>query len=92
MDSNEILRNEIKDLKDEMVVLNNKMDGLCELLQKDVVPSCNKMGGHINFVENVYTNVKTPLQYIMDKTNYMLGNGGSSNDSTKSLPDVKDNK
>lgn len=83
------LTHEIQSLKEEIGILHGKIDGLYSLLQKDVVPSCNKMGGHINFIENVYTTVKTPLQYIMDKSNYLLGSSVSLQDKNKCLPDIK---
>ena len=43
--------------------LEKKMDKILELLEKD----CKKMSNHIDFVENVYENIKMPFNYLMDR-------------------------
>jgi hypothetical protein len=43
------------------------MDKILEILEKD----CKKMSNHIDFVENVYENIKTPFNYIMNKVGYL---------------------
>ena len=48
-----------KDVKE----LDRKMDRILEILEKDV----KKMSDHIDFVEQVYTNVKSPFLFLMDK-------------------------
>ena len=50
--------------------LEEKIDQILDLLQKEVHPNCKKMGDHIDFVENVYDNVKNPLGFICNKVNY----------------------
>ncbi|MBD23943.1 MAG: hypothetical protein CMG46_02915 [Candidatus Marinimicrobia bacterium] len=50
--------------------LEEKIDQILDLLQKEVRPNCKKMGDHIDFVENVYDNVKNPLGFICNKVNY----------------------
>ena len=45
-----------------------------------------KMGNHINFVENVYENVKHPLGYINNKIKNFMGN-----EETYSLTDNNNN-
>ena len=52
---------------------------ILELLQKDVQPNCQKMNTHINFVENVYENVKNPLGYICNKVGSLIGNNNNFN-------------
>ena len=44
--------------------LERKIDILTDIINSQVVQECEKMGNHITFVENVYTIVKTPLEYI----------------------------
>ena len=53
--------------------LEEKIDQILDLLQKEVNPNCKKMGNHIDFVENVYDNVKNPLGFICNKVNYFRG-------------------
>jgi hypothetical protein len=48
-----------KDIKE----LDRKLDRILEILETDV----KKMSDHIDFVEQVYTNVKSPFLFIMDR-------------------------
>ena len=59
MDEVERLDNLEKDIKE----LDRKMDRILEILEKDV----KKMSDHIDFVEHVYTNVRAPFLFLMDK-------------------------
>ena len=54
--------------------LENKIDLILEILQKDVQPNCKKMSSHIDFVDNVYENVKNPLGFICSKVSKVSGN------------------
>ena len=63
---------EILDIHEKLVALEtryerieHKLDKILELLEKD----CKKMTDHIDFIENVYDNVKSPFYYLMDKVN-----------------------
>ena len=55
-------------LKNKILELEKKIDKILELLEKD----CKKMNDHIDFIENVYDNVKMPFYYVMDKVNYLV--------------------
>ena len=59
--------------------IESKVDMILELLQKDVQPNCQKMNTHINFVENVYENVKNPLGFICSKVNYLRDHNPANN-------------
>ena len=68
---------QINDIHDKIVALENrcelieqKLDKILELLEKD----CKKMTDHIDFIENVYDNVKSPFYYLMDKVNLLSTN------------------
>ena len=50
-----------------------KLDALLEKMEISV-KECNKMGEHIDFIENVYETVKAPLSFICDKVNIFSGN------------------
>lgn len=88
-DSIDNLHKKIDTLQNTVETLHNKIERLETLLQDDIKPSCNKMGGHIDFVENVYENVQSPLGYIVGRVNYMLG--GNTN-HVKALPDITPNQ
>lgn len=62
----ESIDKKLEDIENRMTILENKVDG--ELLQE-----CKKMGSHIDFVENVYDNVKHPLGYINNKIKSIIG-------------------
>ena len=71
---NQINENDIYDkivaLESRCERIEQKMDKILELLEKD----CKKMTDHIDFIENVYDNVKSPFYYIMDKVNLLSTN------------------
>ena len=62
-----------------------KLDALLEKMEISV-KECNKMGEHIDFIENVYETVKMPLTFICDKVNIFSGN--QETNSENSLEDV----
>jgi len=52
-------------LEKDMKELDRKMERILEILEKDV----KKMSDHIDFVEQVYTNVKSPFLFFMERIN-----------------------
>jgi len=54
---------EIQNIKQELQTMNKKLDKILEFLETD----CKKMADHIDFVENVYDNVKSPFHFIMNR-------------------------
>jgi len=66
--------------------LENKIETIEKKIDSEIVDECKKMGNHINFVENVYENVKHPLGYINNKIKNFMGN-----EKTYSLTDNSDN-
>ena len=82
---------ELKDHFDiEIKKVNEKIDelSLCvkEILteMKKTNKTCEKMGDHIDFVENVYDKVKKPLAYISHAVGKLSGNSG-----IEDLPAIK---
>ncbi len=60
------------DLSIKIDLLTLKVDEILDILKKDVSKNTKKMSDHINFVENVYENVKSPLGFICKiVTNYI---------------------
>ena len=76
----------IEHIEERLHIIEQKVDKILELLQKDIQPNCSRMGSHINFVENVYDNVKNPLGFICSKVNYLR----SSNDQVSYNLENKD--
>ena len=73
--------NEIEYIKNRLSNIENKLDKLLSILDENMVENCNKMGEHINFVENVYKTVKKPLEYVSNRINAI------SNSEYKQLPE-----
>jgi hypothetical protein len=61
--------------------LEKKIDSL-EI--NEIKKECNKMGSHINFIENTYDTLQMPLNYVKKSVERLIGI--SSND----LPAIKD--
>jgi archaellum component FlaC len=45
---------------------------------KKVGEDCSKMREHINFVENTYSLIRTPLSYIKNKIEFVMGSKPAS--------------
>ena len=67
-DEIQFVKNKVLDLEKMCKIMDKKMDKILELLETD----CKKMSDHIDFVGNVYDNVKMPFYYVMDKVNYLV--------------------
>ena len=58
------------------IIILEKLDIILKKLETienklgDCENSCENMDSHISFVNNVYSSVKSPLQYIIDKVSY----------------------
>ena len=63
----------INECRDKFDKLDDKLNKLLTIFEKDISNSCQKMSGHIDFVENVYTTVKAPLTYVCSKINGLTG-------------------
>jgi len=64
----EELKEKIEAMEQTMISMDQKIDRLLELMEKD----CKKMTDHIDFVEGVYESVKTPFTFIMDSVNRVV--------------------
>ncbi len=53
--------------------IEQKLDQILEIIDTKISTSCNKMSGHIDFVENVYDNVKNPLGFICNRVSKLIG-------------------
>jgi hypothetical protein len=82
-DSSKIMdiETQLKSISEALLVLNDKIDSLSikaakkEAIEEQVLDECKKMGTHIDFIENVYNNVKHPLGFLCNKIKYLAGSG-----------------
>ncbi len=85
------VENRISELEKQYSRIEEKLDLIISIFQKDVAPNCEKMSGHIDFVENVYENVKNPLGYLCNKVGSFIGNDSYSLDNIKTTqPQLED--
>ncbi len=75
MEANSDINNKIISLLNE---INIKIDRIEERLIK-LENSQNKMDTHIDFIENIYENIKNPLNYVTNKVNNYLQHSSSNN-------------
>lgn len=64
----------LEEINQKLTYLETKIENLEKKIDSDIVDECKKMGDHINFIENVYDNVKHPLGYINNKIKTFIGN------------------
>lgn len=65
------MEEKLKQLEEKIDAIDKKIDYLLVLLTKNTETS-EKMSDHIDFVNNIYDSVKTPLHFISNKVNMML--------------------
>ena len=61
-------------MREEIRIISIKLDKVMDKLEVNH-EECTKMGNHINFVENVYQSIKSPLNFIFDKVNIYRDQG-----------------
>ena len=64
----------LEKINEKLINLESKIENIEKKIDSDIVDECKKMGNHINFIENVYENVKHPLGYINTKIKKLIGN------------------
>ena len=67
------IEKKLADIESRMNEIDLKLVTILELLQNDIRPNCKKMSSHIDFVDNVYENVKNPLGFICNKVGKLSG-------------------
>ncbi len=73
----ENVENRLEKIDQTLIRLNSSVELLISKLERkddEMLQECKKMGAHIDFIENVYDNVKHPLGYICNKIKYVTGN------------------
>jgi len=66
------IKTNINELKNELLCVKEDMKEIKSLLRHLInssqltTDSCVKMDKHINFVENIYQNIKSPLEYALN--------------------------
>lgn len=75
--SNNIIIND-KEILQELVKktdnIDIKLNDIISILNSDVKKNTQKMANHIDFIEKIYDNVKSPLGFLCNKINYLTQN------------------
>lgn len=71
------IKEKFDSIDQKLASIENNISKLLDM-QKNVNKNAEKMGEHIDFVENVYDNVKNPLGYICNKVSYLVGSDNYS--------------
>ena len=66
------IEKKIDNLENRLEKIEENYNKINKQLNEEVLNECKKMGSHIDFVENVYENVKHPLGYITNKINNVI--------------------
>lgn len=75
---NQNINNQLDIIINKLLVLETKINNIEQKLSSDISQisqKCDKMERHIDFVDNVYVNVKKPLEYICNKANSIMSLG-----------------
>ena len=75
----------LSNLEAQQQGIEEKLDQILNILQTKVTQNCEKMSEHIDFIDNVYDNVKNPLGFICNKVGGFMGSSHNY-----SLTDKKD--
>ena len=78
----EIILNKLNFLEKKINEIDEKLDNINYKIDNNLINNCEKMGGHVDFVEKVYDSVKNPLQFISN----------TFSNTNKELPDIKSQK
>jgi hypothetical protein len=64
-------------MKCQVERIEEKLDIILQKLDNSIIKNCDKMGDHIDFVNNIYETVKVPLHYISNKIHKIVNPLGS---------------
>jgi hypothetical protein len=71
--SSTCIRNEITNVKNKIERIEEKLDAILQKMDNNLIKNCDKIGDHVDFVNNVYDTVKVPLHYLSNKVQKMIG-------------------
>lgn len=61
--------NKMDELKIKIDKIENDIEKILDILESNIAPNCSKMNTHISFIESVYNNVKSPMDYVCNSIN-----------------------
>jgi hypothetical protein len=61
--------NKINLLEYKITNIENNILKILNILETNIAPNCSRMDSHISFIETIYSNVRTPMDYICNSIN-----------------------
>lgn len=68
IENNEEILNKIEHILNKIEIIESKIDNLLEQ-NVEISKNTQRMDSHITFVENIYSNIKSPFHFLMNKVN-----------------------
>lgn len=66
----EIVLKKLDEIEKKINLLDDKINNLNSKIDIDIANNCEKMGNHIDFIENVYNKLKYPLEFVSNKISF----------------------
>jgi hypothetical protein len=63
------MNDKIDELEKKIYDIEKKIDKILNILESNIAPNCSRMNSHISFIESVYNNIKSPMDYICNSIN-----------------------
>lgn len=68
------IHEKIYNLDNKINNIENKLDIILQKIDNKIIPNTDDMKRHINFIENIYSYVKSPLGFLCNRIYYFIGN------------------
>ena len=65
-------KSDLKIIREDIKKLNENMKALTEAIN-NLTSACSRMDGHIDFVENTYDILRTPLNFVVRQVDRLRG-------------------
>ena len=80
MSNQHMFNNDINEIKNDILCIKNNLKKINDKLII-INEQNNKMDKHVDFINNVYEQVESPLNYICNKVNLLLYKSPPNNDN-----------
>ena len=61
--------NKIEILESKIDKLEKDIEKILYILENNIEPNCSRMNTHISFIEKIYENVRSPMDYVCNTIN-----------------------
>ena len=70
MDNNiDILESKINKIESKVDKIEKDIEKILYILENNIEPNCSRMNTHISFIEKIYENVRSPMDYVCNTIN-----------------------